>query len=396
MASCGCAAIKQVAGAVKDKRAPYLTILFVFTLVAGLLRYFGQPLRLDYIVSVEVCIDPSRCYGIGAVYRITLCMFLFFGAHYLALLAGPCAQRGIEKGYWAVKILILLGLLVLCFVLPPQVCELFRWVAMIGAVLFVVIQVIIYIDWAYAWNEEWVGKGYQKRVVGLAVFNYALCLVAMGLMIHYFANGPSCTLEQTFIGVTCVLTLLFSLFSITEYCEHGAILPSSVCTLYCYWLLYSALSSDPTTCNSFLVETGKKPVAQIVLGFLVAAVSVAYNSFYAHANSHALILEGGDEGLLDSPIKLVDDRTEEGNTEPREEPVLAALADRRSSRHFQLILASGACYACMLLSDWGEAKDSLQGPGFISVWVQMSSQWLTMVLYMWSLVAPYVLTCRQF
>jgi len=58
--------------------------------------------------------------------------------------------------------------------------------------------------------------------------------------------------KNTSVGVTFAISLLFSLFSMTEYCEHGAILPSSVCTLYCYWILYSALSSDPTSCNTFL------------------------------------------------------------------------------------------------------------------------------------------------
>jgi len=293
----------------------------------------------------------------------------------------------------------LVGLLVLSFVLPPATFDAFRWVAMIGAMVFIVVQVIIWIDWAYGWNEEWVDKGYQKRVLACAVFNYAVSLVGMVLLFHFYANGSMCKLEQTFIGLTIGITLLFSLISIAEFCEHGAILPSSVCTLYCYWILYSALAADPDVqCND---EFLKKSDAQLIVGLIIAAISVAYNSFYASANSHALLLSSDftstKVALLSAPVKLVDEAPEpQDKDRERADSVAVSGAENKSARHFQFILTTGACYACMLLTDWGEAKSENSQAGWVSVWVQIVSQWLVMILYTWSLLAPYVLTSREF
>lgn len=393
VAACGCAALQQVSSAVRDKRAPYLLILFLFTLVAGILRFYGRSLGLEYIVPVEVCEDETRCYGIGAVYRLSFCIFLFFGAHALALLSTSCVRKRIDHGFWGVKLLLLAGLLVICFVLPPSVFEVFRWVAMAGGAAFIIVQVIILIDWAYVWNEEWVERGYKKRVLGCAVFNYTVSLIGMVLLFHFYANNSNCGLEQTFIGVTIGVTLLFSLISMAAFCEHGAILPSSVCTLYCYWILYSALSSNPNAkCNEFIGRSE----TQKITGFVIAAISVAYNSFYASSNTHALTTDS--QALLSAPIKLVDEsgkRAYSSDSET-EDPVLVSIAESRASRHFQLIMISGACYACMLLTEWGEAKASLDAPGLVSVWVQIVSQWLVMSMYTWSLLAPYILTHRQF
>jgi len=301
--------------------------------------------------------------------------------------------------------LLLVGLLVVSFLLPNGLFDAFEYIAMVIGALFMVAQIIILIDFAYAWNENWLTepKDWKVGVLACALLGYIIALVAMILMFLYLANGPQCSLEQGFIGITITITLLFSILSTLRRIEHGAILPSSVCTVYCYWVLYSALSDNPNdTCN---MTMGKSDF-RTTLGFLFGAVSVAYAAFNASQNADALSLSvkggpkrsSGDHG---APIKYTPTSEEgthdEETTEERpEEDERALKEETKMAWRFQLMLMGGACYACMLLTDWGEASASHATPGMTSVWIQIASQWLAALLYTWSLLAPYVLTTREF
>jgi hypothetical protein len=294
--------------------------------------------------------------------------------------------------------------------MPGEVFDGFRWVSLIVAGFFIVMQIIILIDFAYSWNEDWLSdeKDWKPAVLVVSIAGYVLALVAMILLIVLYANGPGCSLEQAFIGITVGLTVLFTLISITERCEHGAILPSAVCTVYCYWVLYAALSENPSGCNS---SRGKSDF-QIIMGFVIAALSVAYAAFNASANAQALTLEAKekakDDELLEpekgeAPLKYAPDtEVVEGDKPNSRTSSIASEGEIEEARYqngyrFQLIMASAACYACMLLTDWGEATSAKKSnPGMTSVWIQIVSQWVAALLYTWSLVAPYVLTGRQF
>jgi len=188
----------------------------------------------------------------------------------------------------------------------------------------------------------------------------------------------------------------------TEYSQHGAILPSSVCTAYCYWVLYSALSENPNlVCNS----SGGKSDLRTIVGFILAAISVCYAAFNASQNTHSLSLTAKatsdeHEDTADdkaAPIKYHDAAEAEDAAIEKSEDEEVALKEQTSQAwRFQLMMASGACYACMLLTDWGEATDAKSNPGMTSVWIQIASQWLCCILYTWSLVAPYVCNNRDF
>ena len=64
-------------------------------------------------------------------------------------------------------------------------------------------------------------------------------------------------------------------------------------------------------------------------------------------------------------------------------------------------MALCAMYIAMLLTSWGSRQEiedtklsydlSIQ-----AVWFKIITEWLTIILYLWTLIAPYVLTDRDF
>jgi len=66
-------------------------------------------------------------------------------------------------------------------------------------------------------------------------------------------------------------------------------------------------------------------------------------------------------------------------------------------------MTAAAMYMAMLLTNWGSLQQ-VENPGSSisydlsveSMWVKIVTEWLTGLLYIWSLIAPYVLTNREF
>ena len=65
---------------------------------------------------------------------------------------------------------------------------------------------------------------------------------------------------------------------------------------------------------------------------------------------------------------------------------------------FHLIFALASMYIAMLLTGWGavaQEKDRLD-VGWTSVWVKVGAEWVTGLLYCWTLVAPGLFPDREF
>mmetsp|Transcript_28540 Transcript_28540/g.47951 ORF Transcript_28540/g.47951 Transcript_28540/m.47951 type:complete len:155 (+) Transcript_28540:91-555(+) len=65
---------------------------------------------------------------------------------------------------------------------------------------------------------------------------------------------------------------------------------------------------------------------------------------------------------------------------------------------FVFLLISG--YYAMVLTNWAimQANDSQSDPrnGRTAMWIQAAGQWIAVLLYIWSLMAPKILTNREF
>ena len=65
---------------------------------------------------------------------------------------------------------------------------------------------------------------------------------------------------------------------------------------------------------------------------------------------------------------------------------------------FVFLLISG--YYAMVLTNWGtmQSNSSQSDPrnGSAAMWIQAAGQWIAVVIYLWSLVAPKILTNRDF
>jgi len=301
------------------------------------------------------------------------------------------------------------------------------------------------VDFAYRWNEDWLSdeRDWKKAVVAVSGLLYIADVIILVFLWKWF-GGSGCERNQFFIAFTIVFTLIFTIISITEWCEHGALLPSAVVTSYCYGLLFSALNSDPSSCNT--LNTGGD--VQMVLGIIVTGISVG-RAAWNLATSDNIFGQTGGGAEATSPLADEEKGTTKPtttttttttpttattinnpttdttpNTQPTtdtaaksepaakddeelEQPMTKEQAAIKAKplATFFIVLSAASMYMAMLLTNWGSREEAESGTGgsdtaynlsVEAMWVKIVTEWVTGILYIWSLVAPYVLKDRDF
>lgn len=211
----------------------------------------------------------------ASVFRISFATFAFFFTHALLLCFPLCWL--VDSYSWVLKVLYWFGLIVVAFLLPePFYRDFYVHVSRIAGGVFLLLQVVILVDFAHALNERWNNQPAEKErmyKILILVVSLLLLLASLAVLILLFVWWDSCGLHKFFIGFTLAGTFVICCICVMEkFSERGGILPAAIVTLYCYWLCYSGINSDPRECN----HRSTQGVAQLVIGLIVAAGSIAY------------------------------------------------------------------------------------------------------------------------
>lgn len=87
--------------------------------------------------------------------------------------------------------------------------------------------------------------------------------------------------------------------------QNGSLFPSAVVTLYCSYICYSALQSEPHDyqCNGLGKHFTAASGSTLAIGMVIAIVSVVYSALRAGSNNRTFMAsrdEAVEEGLLES------------------------------------------------------------------------------------------------
>ena len=95
------------------------------------------------------------------------------------------------------------------------------YVGMAGAFCFILIQLVLLIDFVHSWNESWVEKMEEGNsrcwyadLLSATALNHLLSLVAIILFFVYYTHPASCAENKAFISVNMLLCLGASIMSI--------------------------------------------------------------------------------------------------------------------------------------------------------------------------------------
>lgn len=303
------------------------------------------------------------------------------------------------------------------------------WFGLIGGFLFILIQLVMIIDFAHSWAEAWVAnyeetdsKGWMAALLSCTGLMYSAAVSGLVLMFVYYTGNyvGQCKIHEFFISfnmLICVgLTVVSVLPKVQEHMPRSGLLQSAMISLYIMYLTWSAVNSSPSLdCKPDLhpdtnatTTTPATPTSntdndkedhpgfgpESIVGLVIWFLCVLYSTMMNSNSSSASKLTGADSVLLKGDDGAGGD-VEAGTVRDNEEDEVAY-----SWSLFHVMFALATLYVMMTLTNWyspessGDLSTYSANPA--AMWVKIISSWLAAAIYLWTMIAPAILVDRDF
>jgi len=378
----------------------------------------------------NVKIKCEDAVGYLAVYRICFIVtvfFLFMSLIMIGVRSSRDPRAGIQNGFWGFKYaLIIAGWIGAFFIPHGNFGPTWMYFGMIGGFMFIIIQLVLIIDFAHSWAETW-GEYHKQSndaswfyaLLAVTGVFYVLTLVTVIVSYSYYTGSVvgQCKLHEFFITFNMLLCVVLTVTSVLpkvqEHLPSSGLLQSSFVSLYMMYLTWSAMSNQPDpNCKLDLAakvfgvknvtsEVGMEDEAKEspamdtagIIGLIVWFCCVLYSSVRSTTNDSAARITMTDTVNLTDPESREDADDGSGGDSERD-------GVQYSWSLFHLMFALATLYVMMTLTNWyapgKEVTIETISANMSAVWVKMISSWLCFSLYMWTLVAPMVLPDRDF
>ncbi|KAF3707754.1 Serine incorporator 1 Axotomy-induced glyco/Golgi protein 2 [Channa argus] len=383
------------------------------------------------IPGIENKVNCDIIVGYKSVYRMCFamaCFFFLFSIIMIRVRSSKDPRASIQNGFWFFKFLLLVGITVGAFFIPDGTFNtVWYYFGLVGSFIFIVIQLVLLVDFVHSWNQAWLEKaenGNSKcwfaALLSFTILHYALTFTAVVIFYVFYTQVHDCTEHKVFISLNLIFCIIVSVVSILPKVQEAqptsGLLQASVISVYTMYVTWSAMTNNPNhQCNPSLLSLvqpssptpapGLAPPtsapgniqwwdAQGIVGLIIFLFCTLYASIRSSNNAQVNKLMQTEEGqgltveydaaTGENGVRRAVDNEEEGVTYSY------------SFFHFCLFLAS--LYIMMTLTNWymPDTNYQLMQTSMSAVWVKISSSWLGLALYLWTLVAPLVLPNREF
>lgn len=412
-------------------RIMYAGMLFLGTFVACIMLAPGIQSKLADSnwfcqgLSSYAGIKCNRATGFQAVYRLCAAMATFFFI-FMVLMLGVKSSNDvrskIQNGFWFFKYLILIGITVGFFYMRSEnMAGPLMWFGLIGGFIFILLQLILIVDFAHSLAESWLDKYEETEsracYAGLLSFTslcYGIAIAAIVLMYTFYTTGGPCHLPKFFISFNLILCFIVSIVSILPVVQkrmpRSGLLQASFITMYTVYVTWSALINNPDReCNPSLIsiftnktstgeEFGTPLPAESLVSLLIWFICILYASFRT-SSSFNKIAGGSSHMTVDSAENGSQEHiVQDGDTEASRvwDDEKDSVSYSYSFFHFVFGLAS--LYVMMTLTSWYKPDNDLRhlNSNMAAVWVKIVSSWLCIAIYTWTLAAPALFPDREF
>lgn len=396
------------------------------------------PYYNEFCRTIQAGNSCEKLVGYSAVYKVCFGMAVFFFIFFLLMInvntSKDCRAK-LHNGFWFVKLVVLIGMCAGAFFIPDEDTfhKAWMYIGAAGAFLFILIQLILLVEFAHTWNKTWWAGTAQNKCwyVALTLVTLILYLVAifaLVLMVIFYTDFDGCKLNKILLGVNTGLCFIVSMVAISpcvqKYQPSSGLLQSAVISCYVMYLTFSSLANAPpeyvmkngvntTICTPQLLGKGLQTDDKLVsvLGAIIMYGCVLYACLVSTTRSSSITL-GVSRVSTPEPIQarccFCFAPDEEGNYEVdgSERGVQKVIHNEKpgvvySYSFFHFVFFLGSLYVMMTLTNWLEYEtvelETLFGSGNPSTfWIKMASCWICILLFLWTLIAPMCCPKREF
>ncbi|EAN91400.1 hypothetical protein, conserved [Trypanosoma cruzi] len=372
-------------------RVQYACYLFFGLILTMLLRsslsgIFSHLSILQKGCKLATSALSEDCTAEVLVYRVSFALALFFFLHLLSVSDLTCCIESetrveFQKRFFYAKTILLLLVFVATFWIPNGFFAIYAYVCLFASAFFLLMNVIFLVDFSYQWSDDFGRRSERSSkwmwyLFAIAVLSY---LGAIGVNIaSYIMYVPHSDCNYNAFAITSVLVsaLVFTVLSV--WIPHGSIVPSGIVFLYSSGIMFVTLRTGTDEyCNRLAVPEGQtNSIKQMVIASIVSSFALGYSVVSSGGNGSALGIGRDEEGEDEDPDEI---------------------GHLSQYLFFYTTMMLGSMYLAMLATGWhvsGMGKSTLLGSINIAFWVRSATVWAAVLLYIWSLLAPYF-CCRD-
>lgn len=403
----------QICGATEKvyARIGYVMFAFFWIIISVLFLYFGHYiLDVPFISGYIECYgDPKEvCLGISAVYRTSFALATFHGLMGLLCTCGGQLISKINEGAWPVKFITVVLIFVLSFFIPNSFFRIYGYVAMVPSFCFIVYEMLLLIDLAYAWNSNWVGKYDASEGAGcgskacwavlLIVFTvifFGLAIIVHVMLLMYEYNDAA---DFFIILLPMLAAGVYTVLSVTSVVEGGSIFTCSLIFFFGSFITASALFSKPTQSSPSVL------LLQIVIGLLFMFFVLIYvGAQTVKSPAQTQEEKPAAQKVTGQAVAAVTESADnEGKEKFTSQDKDEAPEVTLKTAMFHMLMMFASVYYSMEITNWGSPKiqSGINPTAFSDPWVgygvMLAAQWIGILLFVWSLIAPRVCPDREF
>jgi len=410
----------------------YIIQMAVFVLVAVLVFPWIAKL-LDFLTIFGITCPGEAgfsCLGVQSIFCLSLGLASVHVFVFLACLCKNDVSKGVNEGCWVIKVFAVIGIYIALLFAKEGFVEKYRYVSFVAGILFFIVLMIMLLDLGYSWSERWVELYEVPEQKGCYGFLLIFCSIAMfGLTIMLICfnfmkgnEGPLLLVKIVHI-IVIALMLVLTVIGINP---KGSLLTYAFFSLYVTFLCWSAITSYPFS-TTYTIDFPNKLV-ELIIGGLLVLIYLVYMAVYSIDQyiSNVQVKSKEDEENLkkqkeeeekeeekEAEEEEEEDKKKKAGQNPEERNALVPEqkdADLKSKAvgyqsnnylYFHLIMIITSIYLPMLITNWGgsdfhESSFNAYKPSKAAFWVKTAGSWISSLFYIWSLIAPRILTSRQF
>ncbi|KAJ2448495.1 Membrane protein tms1 [Coemansia sp. RSA 2336] len=445
--SCCCAACRhlKISGSIGTRMNYAGMFLLNSTIAYAMTTSWGIDLvkRISWGFISLKC-PEGVCYGTLAVHRMCFSLSLWhvvLGLLTMRVEDSRHPRAALQNGWWLAKFVGWLGLVVISFVIPNGFFQFYsRYVAMVGAGIFLLVQLVLLVDFAYNLAEGCIARWeeterllWRNLLVGGTLAMY-VAFVAMTVVDFVFFAKEGCGRNQFFITANMLVCIVVSAMAVHPRVQEAnlksGLAQAGMVTAYATYLVTSALAGSPPEehegapeCNP-LARAASARATMAVVGAFFTIGAICYSTTNAAVKSNTLISGGGSYEPLATEDPSSVPLTQSTNAQLRQNALRDAVAsgalpesaldsddddsqmsdDEKAGvqynyTFFHVVFCMASMYAAMLLTNWNSISSTdhiiIIGRSTMAVWVKVVTSWLCIALYAWTLLGPVLLPERE-
>ncbi|TMW62873.1 hypothetical protein Poli38472_005491 [Pythium oligandrum] len=409
-------------------RAAYLALFFANTIFAVLFKALGED-ALRTFGTFDGCNSGKNvsCAGNQMIFRTSFSISIFFLLQTLFSRFYKTQRRcHAFLILFLIEFPVYIAMLVGSFFIPSSFFDGYAHFSRVVSGFFILFQIVCIVDFSYQLRDmllDRMEKAIQAQeaeptrattcMANIWKTSFlGLCLLALigagcGLGYLYHQYG-SCGVGIAFPTITVVVAAIILALCVSTWLDVG-LLPPCVVAVYLVLMCWQALNSQPSCKKNGAPTTGGESPNAIVYSSLIGAFSMTWTSWRTSTAASNMFAPNSDAAAKESSTKsqpaelgsIVITHVEAPSVQQpsKEESAVPTTATPEPTSmtpepwQFYLMMFLAGVYMAMVLTDWDSANGASNG---VSMWVKIVAQWLTMLLFLWTILAPKLFPDRDF